>query len=100
MHIGIGHIAAVCSSPAGSRDSTREACYKCGGRGHIKPKCPSMMPDVCYRCGGEGHIAVDCKEEVPGGDFRDRGRDRDPRDYDRARGADFPPGGFGTKEHC
>lgn len=88
----------MCTSPAGARDSTREACYKCGGRGHIKAKCPSMMPELCYSCGREGHYASECKEErASGGDPRDRRKDRDPRDYER-RGADFPPGGFGKKE--
>ena len=58
-----------------------------------------MMPELCYRCGGEGHFASDCKvEHASGGDLRDRGRDRDPRDYERTRGADFPPGGFGKQQ--
>lgn len=84
---GIGHTSEECTSPIGARESTREACYKCGGKGHIKAKCPSILPEVCYRCGREGHFAADCKEAVS--------RDRDPRD-DRMRGDYPPPGGLGT----
>jgi hypothetical protein len=35
---------AMCPSPAGSVDSSSaQACYKCGGKGHIKIKCPNIL---------------------------------------------------------
>jgi hypothetical protein len=54
---GEGHIAEMCPSPDGSRNSaTGPECHQCHGRGHIRQRCPNNIPaGVCFKCGVYGH---------------------------------------------
>eukprot|EP00051_Salpingoeca_urceolata_P020572 m.309716 g.309716 ORF g.309716 m.309716 type:complete len:357 (-) comp19644_c0_seq8:815-1885(-) len=53
---GNGHIAEMCPSRDGARNSSMPECHLCNGRGHMKANCPNNVPrGVCYKCGVYGH---------------------------------------------
>ena len=35
-------------------------CWYCKVRGHKIQDCPKKQPDACYACGGHGHVKVNC----------------------------------------
>lgn len=43
-----------------SKSNAVEACYNCGGDGHIKRDCKIKWPKHCFRCGEKGVVLRDC----------------------------------------
>lgn len=43
-----------------SKSNTVEACYNCGGEGHLKRDCKLKWPKHCFRCGEKGVVLRDC----------------------------------------
>ena len=55
---------------------TSDACYTCGGSGHLSWECATMnrATATCYRCGGCGHYLFECSSRLRCTSSRKRSR--------------------------